>query len=74
MASWYEFVLPYCEEGEVLGPISTPIRYARLLLANLIFILYYGLGITVWDESQRAAYFADRVAGEIVGTDAACSA
>ncbi|PZM67562.1 M48 family metallopeptidase [Paenibacillus dendritiformis] len=74
MASWYEFVHPYCEEGEKLGPISTPIRYARLQLANLIFILYYGLGITVWDESQRAEYLADRVAGEIAGTDAACSA
>ncbi|MBG9791391.1 hypothetical protein ABD76_02175 [Paenibacillus dendritiformis] len=74
MASWYDFVLPYCEEGEVLRPISTPIRYARLQLANLIFILYYGLGITVWDESQRAEYLADRVAGEIAGTDAACSA
>ncbi|GIO75690.1 MAG: hypothetical protein E6230_16150 [Paenibacillus dendritiformis] len=44
MASWYEFVHPYCEEGEVIGPISAPIRYARLLLANLIFVLYYGLG------------------------------
>ncbi|MEQ7052400.1 M48 family metallopeptidase [Paenibacillus alvei] len=74
MASWYDFVYPYCEEGEVLSPISTPFRYAQQLLANLIFILYYGLGITVWDESQRAEYLADRVAGEIAGTDAACSA
>ncbi|MCE5172993.1 M48 family metalloprotease [Paenibacillus profundus] len=74
MASWYEFVLPYCEEDEKLGPLSTPIRYAQLQLANLIFILYYFLGAAVWDESQRAEYLADRVAGQVAGTDAASSA
>ncbi|MCM3337842.1 M48 family metallopeptidase [Paenibacillus sp. MER TA 81-3] len=74
IASWYEFVLPCCEEDEKLGPLSTPIRYAQLQLANLIFILYYFLGAAVWDESQRAEYLTDRVAGQIAGTDAASSA
>lgn len=69
LAAWYDMIVPSPYDS-IFGRLV----WLRMKLAGVIFWLFYLLGISVWRESQRAEYYADRLAGTIAGTDAAVSA
>jgi Zn-dependent protease with chaperone function len=66
---WYGFLNISGKRAVNLNPVITIVNFLRGLVANLIWLMGYGLARLLWYESQYAEYQADSFAVKLAGKD-----
>lgn len=75
LESWYNFLNPdYLACGiSVGGILAIPVNLIKLLLAKMLYLLWYVISVLLWRNKQISEYYADYLASKISGTDAMVS-
>lgn len=70
----YYGLYPQSDLSLLLAFVDTWIAWFRKFLAFPVMLLWYGIGFTIWRDSQRAEYAADYAAASVAGADSIVSA